>query len=145
MSEPTKTVRAAGCVVWRLADDGRSPEVLIVHRPRYDDWSFPKGKRDDGESDETCAVREVEEETGMTGELGPELPAIEYTDQKGRWKTVRYWLLRRQAGSFEPNDEVDDVRWIGFDEAGQTLTYRHDVALLEAARPLLAPPPAQRE
>ena len=85
-------VRAAGGVVWRRATDGEA-EILLVHRPKYDDWTFPKGKCDAGEDDETCARREVEEETGLLCELGAELPSTEYIDPKGRPKVVRYWAM----------------------------------------------------
>ncbi len=131
--EPTKVeVRASGCVVWD--DDGRGPVVAVVHRPRYDDWSFPKGKREKGESDLECALREVEEETGLTGALGPELSPVRYFDHKGRFKQVRYWLLRRTSGEFVVNEEVDELRWLRPKKAGQILTYSHDLALLDEAR-----------
>ncbi len=123
-------VRAAGCLVYRRGDAG--VEVLVVHRPRYDDWSFPKGKVDPGETDLTCALREVEEETGFGGELGPQLPTIDYVDHKGRPKAVRYWALRQTTGAFEANDEVDAIRWLPIEEAGEPLTYGHDRLLLDA-------------
>ena len=108
-------VRAAGGVVWREGDDGI--EVLLVHRPRYDDWSHPKGKCDSGESDEACALREVQEETGLDCELGEELAATSYRDRHGRPKRVRYWSMRPIGGEFAPIDEVDEVRWLPIDEA----------------------------
>jgi polyphosphate kinase len=120
-------VRAAGCVVYRHGKKG--PEILLVHRQRYDDWSFPKGKREEGESDLECALREVEEETGLRGEVGPELPAASY-EVDGRPKVVRYWLLLRTGGEFEPNDEVDEVRWVTPAKAEDLLDYEHDIALL---------------
>src|SRR5215470_14698746 len=86
-----EVVRAAGIVVWQERDDGEVA-FLLVHRPQYDDWSFPKGKNEPGEPDEECAVRETEEETGLVATLGPELAATRYTDSKGRPKLVRYWL-----------------------------------------------------
>jgi len=120
-------VRAAGGVVWR---DGR---VLLVHRPRYDDWTFPKGKADDGEPDESCALREVEEETGLVCELGPELPATEYVDARGRPKRVRWWRMRLVGDhGFTPNDEIDELRWAAPSEAAALLSYRRDVDLLAA-------------
>ena len=120
-------IRAAGCLVYRHGDAG--PEVLLVHRPRYQDWSFPKGKRDEGESDLECALREVEEETGFRGEVGPELPTAHY-EVGEKAKVVRYWLLLKTGGEFQPNDEVDEVRWVTPAEAGALLDYEHDVALL---------------
>jgi 8-oxo-dGTP diphosphatase len=99
-------VEAAGGVV--LDDDGR---VVLVHRPKYDDWTLPKGKLDPDESFEDAALREVEEETGLRCRLVRELPSIEYSDAKGRSKVVRYWLMEVEADvRFVPNDEVDELR-----------------------------------
>ena len=123
-------VEAAGGVVWRRRDDG-TIEVAVVHRPRYDDWSFPKGKLDPGESFVDAARREVLEETGLECEFGDELPAVEYLDHKGRSKIVRYWSMRVVGGVFEPNDEVDQLDWLGRAEATARLTYEHDRSLLD--------------
>ncbi len=118
-------VRAAGGLVFR---DG---EVLLVHRPQYDDWTFPKGKANEGESDEDCALREVHEETGLRCELEDEIGATEYTDAKGRPKRVRYWRMRTIADDgFEPNDEVDERRWVAAGAAPDLLTYDRDRELL---------------
>jgi 8-oxo-dGTP diphosphatase len=118
-------IRAAGGVVWQMGADG--PEVLVVHRPKYDDWSLPKGKREHGETDEQCAVREVDEETGVRATLGRELLPTRYLDRKGRRKVVRYWEMTVAAQRpFAPNDEVDEVRWVAPDEAMRLLTYPHD-------------------
>ena len=128
-------VRAAGGVVWRRAADG--VEVLLVHRPRYDDWSFPKGKNDPGEGDEACALREVAEETGIVAELGDELPTVTYVDHRGRPKVVRYWAMQvLRDGGFEPGDEVDELRWVRLDVAAAILSYQHDVGVLRAAASL---------
>jgi 8-oxo-dGTP pyrophosphatase MutT (NUDIX family) len=112
-------------------------EVLVVHRPRYDDWSLPKGKVEPGERDADAARREVEEETGVQAELGVELPTVRYHDRYGRPKQVRYWHMTvRRARPFTPSAEVDEVRWLPVAEAGTLLTYPHDrsvLALLEAA------------
>lgn len=120
------TVRAAGGIVRR---DG---EVLLIHRPKYDDWSFPKGKLDDGESWEDAAVREVEEETGLRCSLGPELASTSYTDSRGRPKVVRYWLMRPESGEFEPTDEVDAIAWLSHEDAAARLSYERDRELLES-------------
>lgn len=123
-------VRAAGGVIRRVDDDGVA-RVLVVHRPRYDDWSLPKGKVDRGETDEQCALREVEEETGLVCRLGTELPSTRYTDRKGRSKQVRYWEMEVVGGEFVANDEVDEVRWVPVGEASALLTYAHDRELVD--------------
>ncbi len=115
----------------RNGDNGRT-EVLVVHRPRYDDWSFPKGKLDPGEDDEAAARREVFEETGCRVELHEELPVRRYTDRKGRPKLVRYWRMTIvDCDPFVPNDEVDVLRWIPLDEAATLLSYDGDRRLVE--------------
>jgi 8-oxo-dGTP diphosphatase len=121
-------VRAAGGLVYRR--DGDDLRLLLVHRPRYDDWTFPKGKAHEDESDEECAVREVSEETGLQVELEDELATTEYTDGHGRSKRVRYWLMRPVSGSFTPTEEVDEIRWCSRAEAATILSYERDVALL---------------
>ena len=123
MDEPE--VKAAGGVVLR---DGR---IAVVHRPRYDDWSLPKGKLDEGESFEDAALREVWEETGLRCALAEELSPTFYNDRKGRSKIVRYWLMEVLEGEFEPNEEVDELRWLTPSEAVAQLTYPHDAALIE--------------
>ena len=125
----TEEIRAAGGVVVRR--QGEQDEVLVVHRPRYDDWTFPKGKLKGGESDEQGALREVEEETGLRCQLGRELPSVSYVDHHGRRKSVRYWEMSALGGTFEPNSEVDQVRWLPAEEADRTLTYTRDRDLLE--------------
>jgi 8-oxo-dGTP diphosphatase len=109
-------------------------ELAVVHRPRYDDWSFPKGKLDRGEGWEEAALREVREETGLRCGLGRELPPAFYTDGKGRAKAVRYWLMDVQEGAFAANDEVDELRWVSPDDAEALLSYPHDLELVKAAR-----------
>jgi 8-oxo-dGTP pyrophosphatase MutT (NUDIX family) len=124
-------VEAAGGLVWRRRDDG-ALEVLVVHRPKYDDWTLPKGKLDSGESHETAAMREVFEETGLRCRIGRELPATRYHDRHGRPKRVRYWEMEVEGGEFAPNREVDEVQWVDLDTAARMLTYERDQALLEA-------------
>src|SRR2546423_7236132 len=109
-------VPAAGGVLRRLRPDGEA-EIAVIHRPKYDDWSLPKGKLEPGESFEQAALREVEEETGLICELGPELGSVGYRDRKGRSKLVRYWAMRPRGGEFRPNREVDELRWAVADEA----------------------------
>jgi 8-oxo-dGTP diphosphatase len=130
-------VEAAGGVVIRAGADGA--RFLVVHRPRYDDWSLPKGKLEPGESPEAGAAREIEEESGVVVRLGRPLPDHEYIDRHGRPKVVHYWQMT-PVGTTEwtPNDEVDETRWIHAAEAATLLTYendRHLVALVAAARP----------
>jgi 8-oxo-dGTP pyrophosphatase MutT (NUDIX family) len=120
-------IRAAGGVVVR---DGL---VLLVHRPKYDDWTFPKGKATDGEADEETALREVHEETGLRCALERELGATEYVDSHGRPKRVRWWLMRPLAeDQFVANDEVDEVCWVDVAAAATLLSYGRDLTLLAA-------------
>ena len=119
------TVRAAGGVV--IADDGR---VAIVYRPKYDDWTFPKGKLERGETEEEAALREVEEETGLQCELGTELGFASYRDPKNRPKTVRYWQMSVRSGEFIPNNEVSDLKWLELGEAAEQLSYDRDREIL---------------
>ena len=123
-------VEAAGGVVVRDGDAGT--EVCVVHRPRYDDWTFPKGKLDPGESFEDAALREVAEETGLRCTLEAELPSTEYRDTKDRPKIVRYWQMEvDEDPGFVPNDEVDELRWLPMGEAAKLLTYERDSELLD--------------
>ncbi|HVN52198.1 MAG TPA: NUDIX hydrolase [Acidimicrobiales bacterium] len=123
-------VRAAGGVVWRPGASGT--EVLLVHRPRYDDWTLPKGKCDKDEADEAAAVREVFEETGLRCRMGAELAESHYTDARGRPKVVRYWEMTPIDGAFEVNGEVDEVRWMLVDEARRRLSYARDLPVLDS-------------
>jgi len=126
-----QVVRAAGGVIWRREANG-DLEVLLIHRPKYDDWTLPKGKLDDGESDEDAALREVEEETGFQVALGDELPSTDYHDRYGRPKHVRYWVMHVTGGGFAPNKEVDEVRWLPVEEAKDALSYSRDREVLDA-------------
>jgi 8-oxo-dGTP diphosphatase len=120
-------IEAAGGVVMR---DGR---LLVVHRPRYDDWSLPKGKLDAGETFEEAALREVWEETGVRARLGEELPPVRYA-VRDRPKLVRYWRMSVDSDpGFEPNDEVDAVRWLSPADAVELLTYDRDKGVVAAA------------
>lgn len=127
-AESDAEVRAAGGVVVRGTGDDR--EVAVVHRPRYDDWSLPKGKLDSGESFEQAALREVEEETGLRCDLGEQIGDTTYTDHKGRSKVVRYWAMSPRAGEFEPNDEVDELKWLPLGDAADALSYPYDRELI---------------
>ena len=128
MDHERAEVKASGGVVWRQG--GAGVELVVVHRPRYDDWSLPKGKLDPGESWEDAALREVDEEVGLRCRLGAELPPVSYTDQKGRAKVVRYWLMEPVDGAFAPSDEVDEMRWLSPAAAEALLSYPHDLELL---------------
>jgi 8-oxo-dGTP pyrophosphatase MutT (NUDIX family) len=123
-------VRAAGGVVVRDRPHGR--EVVVVHRPKYDDWTLPKGKAEPGESDEACAVREVAEETGLLCEPEAELASSSYRDSAGRAKIARYWLMRPVDGDLRPSREVDEARWIPLVEAGRILSYERDRDVLHS-------------
>jgi 8-oxo-dGTP pyrophosphatase MutT (NUDIX family) len=124
-----RKVRAAGGVVAKRGENAEL-QVLVVHRGKYDDWTFPKGKAHRGESDEDCALREVEEETGLRCELDDELAGTEYRDSRGRQKRVRYWAMRPVGGSLQPSDEVDAARWLSPAEAEVILTYDRDLEVL---------------
>ena len=131
-------VRAAGAVIWRERASDGCPEVCLIHRPRYDDWSLPKGKLDEGESFEAAAEREVLEEVGIRGTLAEELPPATYTDHKGRSKLVRYWLMEAgEIPDFEVNDEVDEIKWCTPAEAARCVSYPHDAELLVTVASLL--------
>jgi 8-oxo-dGTP diphosphatase len=123
-------VEAAGGVVIREAPDG--PRVAVIHRPRHDDWSLPKGKLDSGETIEEAALREVAEETGLACEIVEELAPAHYRDRKGRRKRVRWWLMRPLSGEFVPGDEVDELRWLSPAQAAALLDYEHDRELVRA-------------
>jgi 8-oxo-dGTP diphosphatase len=134
MDPEAAEVKASGGVVWRRGAGG-AVELVVVHRPRYDDWSLPKGKLDRGEAWEQAAVREVEEEVGLRCRLGDELPPVRYRDNKGREKAVRYWLMEPldEAAPFKPNDEVDEMRWVDVAAAAALLSYPYDAELVRLA------------
>ena len=153
---PSPMVRAGGGAVWRRVPTG--VDVVLVHRPAYDDWAFPKGKLEPGETDEQAAVREVREETGLSCRLGTELPSTTYVDDQGRPKLVRYWSMTVARGATpasgvsvgapsartplapEPKarHEIDEVYWAPIDEARRRLTYPRDVVVLDALAELLS-------
>lgn len=124
-------IRAAGCVLWRRAPAGEGIELALVHRPKWQDWSHPKGKLNRLEDAREAAVREVLEETGMVCDLGAELPSAHY-EVGGRPKEVRYWAAEAVAGHFAPNHEVDLMRWLPPAQARTHLTYPRDRDLLDA-------------
>lgn len=126
-------IRAAGGVVWRVTSEG-SIEIALVHRPRYDDWSIPKGKLAPGETEVEGAIREVYEETGFRVHLGRYLGEARYMKEtRGlmRPKVVRYWAMQADGGGFEATREVDELRWVSLAEAPALLTHDHDRELLE--------------
>lgn len=124
-----KAVLAAGAVLWRPSGDPASPEVAIIHRPRYDDWSLPKGKLDPGETETVAAVREIAEETGHRCHLGRRLIAVSYPIETGV-KKVRYWAARSDGGEFTPNLEVDELKWLPCSQAIKELGYPDDRKVL---------------
>jgi 8-oxo-(d)GTP phosphatase len=128
LAEPSRTVAAAGGVVWRPQEDG-GIEVAIAHRPRYDDWSLPKGKLDRGEHPLTAAVREVDEETGLAVVVGRRSIRTSYPVLEGL-KRVDYWAMQAVGGDFEPNDEVDELRWLPPADAATACTHEHDRAVV---------------
>ena len=124
-------IAAAGGVLVRRGGDGR--EVAVIHRPKYMDWSLPKGKLEQDEGWLDAALREVEEETGYRCEPSVELPHVSYLDRRGRRKLVRYWLMEPVSGEFQPHGEVDELRWLQQDAAEELLTYPHDKGLVRRA------------
>ncbi|MFG3254377.1 NUDIX hydrolase [Streptomyces sp. NPDC048172] len=130
-------VRAAGCVVWRRAETGEGIELVLVRRPKYADWSFPKGKLTRSEAadpltgERRAALREVREETGLECELGAPLSTMRYV-ANGRPKKVRYWAAEARGGAFVPNREVDRVLWLSPEAARRTLSYDRDRPLVDA-------------
>lgn len=142
VEDPGMVVQAAGGVVWRRApgDDGASGiEVVVVHRPRYDDWTLPKGKLEPGETHEAAAQREVEEEAGVRVLLGPELESTLYLDRSGRHKAVRYWAMTVVEGDVGAANEVDSAEWVPLEDARDRLTYPRDRPVLDDAAAVLGP------
>jgi 8-oxo-dGTP diphosphatase len=129
-------VRAAGGLVVRRGADGRA-RVVLVHRPRYDDWSFPTGKQRRGETLLAAGLREVREETGFFCLAEDSLGVTDYIDRRDRPKLVRYWVMNRVAGSFEPNAGVDAIAWVRPAEAALRLSHDRDRDLLHRATALV--------
>lgn len=130
--------------MWRRTAEG-GIEVLLVHRAGREDWTLPKGKVEPGESDEACALREVQEETSLCCTLGIEIGTVEYLDQRGRTKTVRYWSMDAGAGVAFPQHEIDAVRWLPLAEATRALTYPRDRALVASCAAQIAETAKERE
>jgi 8-oxo-dGTP diphosphatase len=124
-------VRGAGGILLRPAGGARY-EVALVHRPARGDWSLPKGKLDPGESYESCALREVLEETGYRCRLASFVGFTEYRDRRGRPKVVGYWVMEVLDGEFVVSHEVDDLQWLDLEVASRILTYERDRELLAA-------------
>ena len=129
---PKQSIWAAGCVVARRDSEGKA-EYLIIHRPRYDDWSLPKGKLDKNETFLQGALREVEEETGITGKKPRLIGSVGYFTQNGNPKVVRWWLTEVKKGLFKPNKEVDRIKWVSYKKALKKLAYRNDREVLDRA------------
>jgi 8-oxo-dGTP pyrophosphatase MutT (NUDIX family) len=125
---PIEVVQAAGGLLVRR--HGGELQIAVVHRPLHQDWSYPKGKLEEGETFEEAALREVHEETGLTCRLVRFIGHTEYIDRKGRPKAVAYWVMAPEAGVFAPNEEVDELRWLGLEEAADLLSYERDRELL---------------
>jgi 8-oxo-dGTP diphosphatase len=132
IGDGTPEIAAAGGVLIAPDKEGRT-KVAVIHRPKYMDWSLPKGKLEEGESWREAALREVGEETGYRCEPIAELPHVSYLDRKGRRKLVRYWLMEPIDGEFESHGEVDELRWLTPAEAEELLTYPHDKELVRRA------------
>lgn len=131
MARALVTVEAAGGVVWR--DRRQQREVLVVHRPGLDDWTFPKGKRHPRDLTLVdTARREVNEETGWSVAIGEELIGIDYIDRRGRHRHTRYWEMQGLAGKFRPSREIDATRWVPADRVHQVLTHERDRQVLAA-------------
>lgn len=126
-----ETIRAAGCVLWRHSPVDGELEICLVHRPKYDDWSHPKGKLKSEEDPLAGALREVAEETGYTAVPGARLPTVHY-EAGGRPKQVRYWAAEATGGSFVPNREVDRILWLPPAAARRRLTQPRDRDLVDA-------------
>jgi 8-oxo-dGTP diphosphatase len=127
----SEVVRAAGGIVARANERGEL-EVLLIYRTAQDDWTFPKGKALLGETDEACALREVEEETGLRCAIQAEVGEARYRDGAGRRKVVRYWAMRPVSGVAAARSEIDAIRWARLPAAARLLTYERDRAVLAA-------------
>jgi 8-oxo-(d)GTP phosphatase len=122
-------ILAAGAVLWRPQEHTGTPEIALIHRPRYHDWSLPKGKVDPGETEPVTAVREIEEETGFRAHLGRRLPTVTYPVETSM-KQVRYWAARCVGGQFAANAEVDELKWLPAADAMNELIYPQDRRVL---------------
>ncbi|MGH9054596.1 MAG: NUDIX hydrolase [Acidimicrobiales bacterium] len=129
-------VLAAGGAVWRRSGAGEA-EVVLVHRPRYDDWTLPKGKVDPGETDQQAALREVREEASIDARIGAELPSTTYRDRSGKNKRVRYWAMTVVSGEPSGDSEVDVACWLPLARARERLTYPRDVVVVDALATLI--------
>ena len=133
--EQPECIEAAGGVIVDMSRG--KPRYLLIHRPRYDDWSLPKGKLDRGEKHRDAALREVKEETGLVCDIVARLSPVNYITPNGNPKQVRYWLMEPRSGDFVRNDEVDKVTWVKRSKAISLLTHVHDQAVLIEAHTLV--------
>lgn len=132
---PKESIWAAGCVV---ADTKRDePRYLLIHRPQYDDWSLPKGKLNRQETFLDAAIRETYEETGILGKKARPVGTVGYLTKAGNPKVVRWWLTTRKKGKFKKNSEVDEIRWLTFEEANEQLQYSNDKTVLDRANDMV--------
>ena len=133
---------AAGGLLWRR--EAGAVEVLIVHRPHRQDWSFAKGGIEPGETELEAACREVLEETGYAADVGPDLGLVHYLDHRGRSKQVRWWAMTVRSGEATVNDEVDELIWLPLEAAHQRLSYDTDRDVLRRFESLADLPGANR-
>ena len=133
--ERLEQIEAAGGVVVDMSKG--KPRYLLIHRPRYGDWSLPKGKLNTGEKHPDAALREVQEETGLVCDVLAKLSPVNYTTPNGNAKQVKYWLMQTRSGDFVKNDEVDAVTWVKRSKAISILSHVHDQAVLMEAHALV--------
>lgn len=133
MNSTPEVLANGGVMVRKGGHEANDYFCALIHRPKYNDWSLPKGKQETGEEPLQCAIREIQEETGYSCKAVREILSTAYTDDQGRSKLVRYWLMIPESGEFVANDEVDSVVWLPFHLASNALTYERDREVLQSA------------